>query len=104
MLGACEVVVCPSRFESFGMVNVEAMACGKPVVSTNQGAPCEVVVDGQSGYLVSPLETERFAEHVSRLLVDESLRAWLGENGRKRVLQHFDARTVARQFEAHLTQ
>lgn len=103
VLGACDVVVCPSRFESFGMVNVEAMACGKPVVSTNQGAPCEVVVDGQSGYLVSPLETKPFAERVSALLADEALRVRMGENGRKRVLEDFEAGAVARRFEAQLS-
>ncbi len=102
VIGACEVVVCPSRFESFGMVNVEAMACGKPIVSTHHGAPREVVVEGQTGYLVSPFETARFAGRVSTLLADADLRAQMGYNGRGRVLQHFEAQAVARQFETQL--
>lgn len=52
LLNACDVYAAPSRLEGFGMIQVEAMACGKPVVSINVGGPKDTVVDGKTGFLV----------------------------------------------------
>jgi len=93
---AADVVVCPSQFESFGKVNVEAMACARPVVSTNRGGPAEVVVDGQTGYLVPPDDVQALAERALALLADGALRARLGQAGRARVLAHFSAQEAVR--------
>ena len=52
LLNACDVYAAPSRLEGFGMIQVEAMACGKPVISINAGGPKDTIVHGHTGYLV----------------------------------------------------
>lgn len=89
LLNASDVLVCPSLFETYGMSNVEAMACGVPVVSTNVGGPSETIVDGETGFLVPPRDPAALAERVMRLLADERLRKRMGACGRQRVLDHF---------------
>jgi glycosyltransferase involved in cell wall biosynthesis len=98
VMAAADVIVCASDFESYGMVHVEAMASGKPVVSTNQGGPAETVVDGVTGYLVPPRDPAALSERVVRLLRDPALRAQMGQAGRERVQAHFAAEATARLF------
>lgn len=95
VLASADVVVCASEFESYGKVNLEAMATGKPVVSTNRGGPSETVIDGETGYLVDSGDAEALAKHVIHLLRDTELRDRLGKAGRARVLQHFSAESTA---------
>jgi glycosyltransferase involved in cell wall biosynthesis len=102
VIGAADVVVCASRFESYGMVNVEAMACGKPVVSTNRGGPSETMVHGETGFLVAPGDAGGLAQHVITLLRDADLRTKLGAAGRTRVEQMFSAQATAERFMATL--
>lgn len=94
---AADVVVCASEFESFGKANIEAMACGKPVVSTRSGGPSETVLDGVSGYLVDSGDASAMAERVIELLGDSNLRAKMGLAGRQRVEESFslEASTAA---------
>jgi glycosyltransferase involved in cell wall biosynthesis len=91
VMAAADVVVCSSDFESYGMVNVEAMASGKPVVSTRRGGPSETVVNGETGYLVDPRDDAALAQHVIALLRDPELRARMGAAGRSRVETRFSA-------------
>ncbi len=84
-----EVVVSPSLcFESFGLVNLEAMEAARPVVASLWGGPSDVVVDGETGFLVNPLQTAVLADRIRRLLQDPALAGRMGEAGRVR------ARTV----------
>jgi len=99
ILAAADVVVCSSHFEGFGMVNVEAMASGKAVVSTNNGGPAEVVVDGVTGYLVPPKDPEAIANRVIELLYSETTRRSFGMAGRLRVQQIFSVDAVAERFD-----
>ncbi len=102
VMAAADVVVCSSDFESYGMVNVEAMASGVPVVSTRGGGPSETVVHGETGFLVDPRDADGLARHVVQLLRDPDLRARMGAAGRARVEQLFSARTMADEFTATL--
>ena len=92
---AADVFVCPSDFESFGKANLEAMACGKPVVSTRRGGPSETIVDGVSGFLVDSGDVDALSENVLKLLRNAELRARMGAAGRARVKSTFSADAAA---------
>jgi D-inositol-3-phosphate glycosyltransferase len=79
---AADVCVVPSYYESFGLVAVEAMACGVPVIASRVGGLKETVQDGQTGYLVPWLCPEPFAERLELLLNNEPLRRSLGREAR----------------------
>ena len=76
---AAEMVVMPSHYESFGMVALEAMACGTPVVASKVGGLAFSVQDGETGYLVSGGDPAAMAARIKQLLTDEQLRRRLGQ-------------------------
>lgn len=76
---AAQVVVMPSHYESFGMVALEAMACGTPVIASRVGGLTYNVLHGTTGLHVPERSPEALAEAISRLLTDESLRHRLSE-------------------------
>jgi len=85
----CDVFVMPSRdipaeasVEAFGIVYLEANACGKPVIGGRSGGAEEAVIDGVTGLLVDPWNIEELAEAINRLLSDGYFARELGENGR----------------------
>ena len=81
----CAVFAMPSSGEGFGIVFVEAMAFGKPVVAANRGGAPEVVIDGKTGFLVEPDDVDTLAHRLVQLLSDEALRATQGAAARERV-------------------
>ena len=83
------VFACPSIYEPFGIINLEAMACETPVVASRVGGIKEVVVDGETGLLVPPGDSVRLGRALRRLIEDPKLGARMGRKGRRRVLQHF---------------
>ncbi|MDO5721031.1 MAG: glycogen synthase [Actinomycetaceae bacterium] len=103
VLDAATVFVTPSIYEPLGIVNLEAMAVGLPVVGTATGGIPDVIVDGETGFLVpieqktdgsgTPLNPEKFesdlAERLTRVLQDESLAKKMGQAGRKRAEEQF---------------
>jgi glycosyltransferase involved in cell wall biosynthesis len=89
LLASFDIFVLPSRSEGFGRVNLEAMAMGKPLISTNVGGIPEVVMDGVTGILVPPGNSEELARAIMQLLNDRELRDSLGREGRRRVEEHF---------------
>lgn len=93
----CAIFCHPSRQEGFGIVFLEAMAAGKPIVACRSAAVPEVVLDGQTGLLVAPGDPAALAGALTSLLDDHSLRQRLGEAGR-RVVERYDAPRVAREF------
>jgi phosphatidylinositol alpha-1,6-mannosyltransferase len=82
---ACDVFVMPSRSEGFGVVFLEAMSHGKPVVAANSGGAPEVVDDGVTGLLVEYGDVPTLASSLVRLLRDGECRQRMGEAGRRRV-------------------
>lgn len=89
------VCVFPSFAETFGMVTVESMAMQKPVVNTNIGWANEIIDDGINGYLVSPTETDIYAERIIKLFKDKTLSMDLGKAARQKVEANFDITTIA---------
>lgn len=113
LYSGARVFVCPSIYEPFGIINLEAMACGTPVVASAVGGIKEVVVDGETGYLIplkqmseSPFEAtepEAFAADlaakVNLLMADPALAATMGAAGRKRAEELFGWDAIARKTE-----
>jgi len=104
------VFCCPSIYEPFGIINLEAMACRTPVVASATGGIKEVVVDGETGYLVPfdqdpvtsfPVDPEKFARdlafQINRLLNDPERCKRFGDAGRRRVEETFSWTTIAKQ-------
>ncbi|MBK7642022.1 MAG: glycosyltransferase family 4 protein [Planctomycetes bacterium] len=89
-LAATDVFVTPSIcFDTFGMVNLEAMEHGKPVVATSFGGSPEVVEDGVTGFIANPFDLEAFSEHIARLLADPELARRMGAAGQVRLQAQF---------------
>ncbi|MGC8539907.1 MAG: glycosyltransferase family 4 protein, partial [Phycisphaerae bacterium] len=95
LMSACDIFVLPAPAEPFGLVLIEAMALGKPVIAAAAGGPLEIVADGETGLLFEPGNAESLAQAIKRLLADPELRQRMGEAGRKRYEEHFTARRMA---------
>lgn len=102
LLSHASVFVCPSRYEPFGLVNIEAMACGAAVVATATGGIPEIVVDGVTGFLVTPGAdfVRELAERINVLLRDPETARQFGYAGRQRVLDRFTWPAIAAQTAA----
>ena len=101
VMAALDVLALPSiRPEPFGMVVVEAMAAGKPVIATAAGGPLETVLDRKTGRLVSPRDPQDMAQALVELALRPDLRARWGEQARKRVERHFGFERHVAEFQA----
>ena len=85
---AADFLVLPSLFEPFGIVLLEAMAAGLPVVASRVGGVPEVVEDGRTGWLVEAGNPRALADSMTRLADDEAMRRKMGRAGREKVLQY----------------
>jgi glycogen synthase len=108
-----DVFCCPSIYEPFGIINIEAMACKTAVVASAVGGIKEVVVDGETGILVpvkqqnvapfEPIDPDKFAkdlaEGVNKIINNRELRESMALKGRKRVEEHFDWIAIAKQVK-----
>ena len=93
------VFVCPSVYEPFGLINLEAMACGTAVVASAVGGIVEVVDDGKTGILLPPARPEALAAAIRRLLDDPAQARAMGQAGRRRVEDKFSWASVAERTE-----
>ena len=108
-----DVFCCPSIYEPFGIINIEAMACDTAVVASAVGGIKEVVVDGETGILIpleqqteapfEPIDPDKFARDlangVNKVISDKDLRESMAKKGRKRVEDYFDWIAIAKQVE-----
>lgn len=92
-----QVCVFPSFAETLGMVTIEAMALQKPVVNTNIGWAQELIVQGESGFLVHPQDHSLYANSIIALLEDTTLCFTMGKKARKRIENVFDIEMIANQ-------
>ena len=138
LLAACDIYAAPSRLEGFGMVQVEAGACGKPVISIKAMGMLDTLVHGKTAYLASVAQEIRMneamvgeesgyqgsqrvvfkrprtvdyrasvfdiANYLMDLMNDAELRLKMGEAGRKRVVQNYNYRVVAKEFVKLITE
>jgi alpha-maltose-1-phosphate synthase len=105
------VFCCPSVYEPFGIINLEAAACETPVVASAVGGIPEVVVDGETGLLVPvelslqdpmlPVDADRFERNlagaINALMADEATRTLMGKAARRRAVEQFSWSAIARQ-------
>jgi len=109
-----DVFCCPSIYEPFGIINIEAMACETAVVASAVGGIKEVVVHGETGLLIpleqqeeapfEPKDPDKFsrdlAKGVNEVIENKKLSSLMAKNGRKRVEDYFDWEAIAKQVEA----
>jgi len=95
-----DMLVLPSLWEGFGIVLIEAMAAGKPCVTTQVSSMPEIVVDGETGIVVPPQDDERLADAIKKLLDDPALARRLGDCGKKRVDDKFTLNRMIDHYES----
>ncbi|MHC3469803.1 glycosyltransferase [Streptomyces sp. 7R007] len=95
LIRSADLVLCTPAYEPFGIVPLEAMACGVPVVATDVGGHRDTVADGHTGRLVTPGDPWAIADAVGALLADDGLRRRYGRAGRERVLARYTWQRVA---------
>jgi glycosyltransferase involved in cell wall biosynthesis len=132
LLAACDIYAAPSRLEGFGMIQVEAASCGKPVIGIKAMGMLDTMVHGQNAFLASVAQEVRMREtilgdesgyepghrvvfkrprtvdfrasvndianYLMELMQDAELRKRMGEAGRKRAVEHYDYRVIAKRF------
>jgi len=95
-----DIFVLPSYWEGYGIVFLEAMAEGLPVISTTAGAIPEVVIDGETGLLVEPGDVKALSLAMEKLLLSEEERQLLGQQGQQTALVAPDWKEVEKRFDA----
>jgi len=100
ILNSLDLFVLPSLREPFGIVIIEAQACGKPVVATSVGGIPEAMKDGETGILVKPKSSEDLANKIIYMIRNEKIRQKMGLNGRKRVERKFSKESMIMKTEA----
>ena len=100
IMAALDILALPSiQPEPFGMVVLEAMATGKPVIATAHGGPLETIIEGKTGYLVSAAAPSDMANALQILAKNTDLRLQLGVQARRHVAQNFTFDQHTRAFQ-----
>jgi glycosyltransferase involved in cell wall biosynthesis len=105
VLAALNIFVLPSILpDPFPTVILEAMAAGIPVVATGSGGASEMVLDGETGFLIPIGNVEKGIEALEKLIQDSDMRQRFGESGRKRVLSEYSLEAFEEKIKTHLCQ
>jgi L-malate glycosyltransferase len=99
-LSVADLLLLPSETESFGLSALEALACEVPVIATCVGGLPEVVLDGESGYLIEVGDVQTLAERALELLTDETKQRMFGQRGRAHAIEQFNTERVIPQYVA----
>lgn len=99
IMRAIDVLLLPSYWEGFGIVLIEAMACGRPVITTNISSMPEIVDEGVTGYLIPPGDEQALAQRALALLHDAALRRRMGEAAQRRVAENFSHEVMIDRLE-----
>jgi len=97
---ASDLFVLPSQGEGFSLALIQAMAAGVPVVAFAAGGPAEIIVHGETGFLIPPGDVAALADRVRELLEDPALRARLAQAAREAVRRRFDREQILRRIES----
>ena len=100
-LSSIDLLVLPSLYEGLGVAALEGMAAAKPVVGTRVGGLAELIVDGDTGFLVPAGDGPALAEAIEKLLADPSMAQAMGQKGAERVLKNFTIEQSAKQNEQY---
>ncbi|WPU98351.1 glycosyltransferase family 4 protein [Mucilaginibacter sp. cycad4] len=92
---ACDIFVAPSRYESFGLIFIEAMSYGKPVISCNVGGVPEIITDNYNGFFAETGDVQSLADKILRLADNGDLRKQMGLNARKTIEEKFNSDQLA---------
>lgn len=105
ILAASDIFVLPSILpDSFPTVILEAMASGKPIVATRSGGASEMIVEGETGFLIPIGDVEKGVEEFSKLIENEAMRLEMGKAGRSRVLKEYSLKAFEEKIRIHLWQ
>lgn len=94
----CSVFVLPSLYETFGVVGIEAMALGKPLIASNIAGPQDIITHGYDGILFEKGNVYKLKEHIEHLLYDCKLRKDIGRNARKTIEKKYDFKIIANKY------
>ncbi len=98
ILPLADLVLLPSEHESFGLVALEAMSCGTPVIATSVGGTREFIDPGHNGYLCAPDDVDGMVQAAAAVLQNEVLHQHLSEEARRDAVEKFGARCVLKQY------
>ena len=104
LLSLFDVFVLPSLSEGLSMALLEAMAAGKPVVATKVGGNSELVIDGDTGFLIDAESPESISNRVVQVLRDKARAAHMGDRGRRRVHDKFSFRAMVDRYQSYYEQ
>jgi glycosyltransferase involved in cell wall biosynthesis len=95
----CDVMVVPSRYESFGQTAAESLACGTPVVAFDATGPSDIVDHKRTGYLAAPYDPADLASGIEYVLADPDRCRRLGEEARAKALREYNSEVVVKEYK-----
>jgi N-acetyl-alpha-D-glucosaminyl L-malate synthase BshA len=100
ILPLADLMLLPSLHESFGLIALESMSCGTPVIATDVGGTAEFIDSGHNSFLCDPHDVRAMSQIAVRLLKDPAFRQHVAEEGRRDAVEKFGARCVLKQYLA----